>query len=114
MVRLKATLPNDHGLLWPGQFVNARLLVETRAQTVTVPATAVQRSAQGDTLFVVQDDSTVAPRQIVVGAMDGAAAEIIDGVSAGETVVTAGHYRLHPGVKVAANLATAAASRSTP
>jgi multidrug efflux system membrane fusion protein len=105
MVRIKATLPNGRDLLWPGQFVNAKLLVETHPQAVMVPATAVQRGNQGETVFVAKPDGTVESRKIITGALDGEQAEILQGVAAGETVVTAGHYRLRPGIKVTASLA---------
>jgi len=99
MVRIKATLPNSRDLLWPGQFVNAKLRVDTHLQAVMVPATAVQRGAQGESVFVAKPDGTVESRDIVAGTLDGEQAEIVHGLTAGETVVTAGHYRLRPAVK---------------
>ena len=106
-VRLKAIFVNRTGQLWPGQFVNARLLVDTRRKTVTVPATAVQRTAaEGDNvtrdvIVVVKDDGSLDYRTVAVGAVSDDTAEILKGVAAGETVVVAGHYRLRPGAKVA-------------
>jgi len=107
-VRLKATLPNKNGLLWPGQFVNAKLLLDTRAQSVTVPDTAIQRGAQGDYVFIVRDDHTVESRTVVTGTLHDGTAEVLQGLTEGETVVASGHYRLRPGIKVAIETANTA------
>ena len=101
-VRLKATMPNADGMLWPGQFVNARLLVETRAQAVTVPATAVQRGQQGTYAYVVDQGNVVEARPLVAGQGDDDVIVVESGINAGEVVVTAGQYRLRPGSKVEA------------
>ena len=111
-VRLKAVLPNRRNLLWPGEFVNARLLVDTRRQVVSVPTLAVQHGPGGDEVYVVKDDGTVDPRKVATGVVNGDTTEILQGVSDGETVVVAGQYRLRSGIKVAAHLAEATAAAS--
>jgi multidrug efflux system membrane fusion protein len=99
-IRLKATFPNDNLALWPGQFVNARLLLRTQRNVVTVPSDAVQRGAQGMYAYVVKPDSTVALQPLKVGLISGGVAVIESGVEEGQRVVVAGQYRLQPGVKV--------------
>ena len=123
MVRLKATLPNAQGLLWPGQAITAQLTLGNHTQAISVPTQAVQHGPKGDYVYVVKDDSTVEVRPVAVGLDDGALSELLSGVRDGETVVTAGHYRLRPGVKVAATVApdttaslspAASSSKATP
>ena len=101
-ILLKATFPNQDQALWPGQFVDAQLLVETRHGAVTVPAGAVQRGPQGVFAYVVKNDNTVEMRPIKVSTANagGPMALIDSGVSAGEQVVTDGQLRLRPGVSV--------------
>ena len=99
-IRLKATFPNDNLALWPGQFVNARLLLSTLRNVVTVPSDAVQRGSQGMYAYVVEPDSTVALQSLKVGQISGGIAVIESGVEEGQRVVVAGQYRLQPGVKV--------------
>jgi multidrug efflux system membrane fusion protein len=99
-VRLKATFPNTNLALWPGQFVNARLLLRTESNVVTVPSDAVQRGAQGMYAYVVKDDSTVALQPLKVGQISAGTAVIESGLEAGQRVVIAGQYRLQPGAKV--------------
>ena len=111
-IRLKATLPNQAGLLWPGQFVNVQVLIETRPQALTVPATAVLRGQKGAYTYVVQADGTVEVRSLTVGPIAAGVAGIEDGLHEGETVVTAGQYRLQPGARVEVRPPQAAATRS--
>jgi multidrug efflux system membrane fusion protein len=105
-VRLKATMPNAKGTLWPGQFVNARLRVETLPHVVTVPATAVQRGRDGALAYVVKNDLTVEPRKLTVSVISEGLAVIDQGISAGESVVIAGQYRLQPGTRVEVTMAS--------
>ena len=112
-IRLKATLPNQAGLLWPGQFVNVQVLVETRQQAVTVPAPAVLRGQQGAYAYVVKSDHSVEMRPLTVGPFSGGVAVIEKGISDGEMVVTAGQYRLRPGVLVDIKAPEAAAAPAT-
>ena len=100
-VQLKATFANSDYALWPGQFVNIRVKLATMSQVVTVPADAVQRGAEGTYAYVVKADGTAELRWLKTGTIDEKVAVIEQGLAAGETVVTAGHYRLQPGVHVA-------------
>src|SRR5260370_2237996 len=100
-VKLKATFANADRALWPGQFVNARLLVDTRRDGVAVPAAVVQRGPQGTYAFLIKPDQTVQMRPITVDQVQDGVALIASGLSAGERVVVDGQYRLQPGSKVA-------------
>jgi multidrug efflux system membrane fusion protein len=104
-VRIKAEFPNTDYQLWPGQFVNVRLLIDTRRQVVVVPTAAVQRGPTGTFVFVIQDDSTVKVRPIVVTQQDDVRAVIGKGLQAGERVVTTGFARLADGTTVEASSA---------
>ena len=107
-VKLKAIFPNTNGAMWPGQFVNARVLVENHNAVVSVPATAIQRGDKGEFVYVVKDDGSVDRRAIVSGAVHNDVAEVIQGIADGELVVTAGQYRLKAGSKVAVTQAKTA------
>lgn len=100
-VQLKGTFPNPQHNLWPGQFVNVRLLLGTRPKAVTVPEAAVQRSQTGVYVYV-EDEATKTVRNQLVSlaqVQDGTAV-VSGGLSAGERVVVDGQYKLKPGVKV--------------
>lgn len=100
-IRLKATFPNNDLRLWPGQFVNARLLASTRTNGIVVPATVVQRGPDGTYAFVVNEaDSTVKVRPVKVARIAGTQALIEAGLQPGETVVVDGQYKLQAGSKV--------------
>jgi membrane fusion protein, multidrug efflux system len=100
-VRLKAVFPNEDNLLFPNQFVNGRLLVETRAHAVVVPSAAVQRGPDSMFAYVLQPDATVDLRKIVVGPTEGDQTIIEEGLAVGETVVIDGVDKLQKGSKVA-------------
>jgi multidrug efflux system membrane fusion protein len=100
-IQLKATFPNKSRGLWPGELVNARLLVTTRHNGLTVPAAVVQQGPDGAYAYVVNPDSTVAIRPIKVAQITGGEALIDSGLKAGEQVVVDGQYRLQPGTHVA-------------
>lgn len=100
-VRLKALFANADRSLFPNQFVNARLLVDTLRRVVIVPTAAVQRSPQGSFVYVVKADSTVDMRPVEVLATDGDETAVKQGLAGGETVVTDGLEKLRPGSKVA-------------
>ena len=106
-VKLKATMPNSQGVLWPGQFVDARLLVGTSHHVVTVPATAVLHGQQGTYAYVVKPDHTVVARPVTTAPANGDLAVISSGIAVGETVVTAGQSRLQPGTRIEADAAAA-------
>jgi multidrug efflux system membrane fusion protein len=99
-VKLKAEFANLDSSLFPNQFVNIRLLVDTLDSVVTVPSTAVQRGAPGQYVYVVKDDNTVSLRIVKPGGADGDKLAINDGVVAGERVVVDGIDRLREGAKV--------------
>jgi len=92
--RLKAMFKNEDEKLWPGEFVNARLLLETRKSVVVIPPTAVQRGPHGLFTWVVKDDNTVEPREIQTGTTTGNQTIVTSGVSDGERVVVDGQYKL--------------------
>jgi membrane fusion protein, multidrug efflux system len=100
-VRLKATFPNTDYALWPGQYVNIRLRLQTLPQVVTAPSTAVQRGPNGMFVYVVKPDSTVAMQSVDVGQMTEGTSVINKGLEPGTRIVTAGQYRLQPGSLVA-------------
>jgi multidrug efflux system membrane fusion protein len=99
-VKLKAVFPNKAGALFPNQFVNARLLVNTLRNTVLVPNAAIQHSPQSAFVYVVKPDYTVEARNVQVRESDGRETSISRGLSAGEVVVTDGVDKLQPGAKV--------------
>ena len=99
-IRMKAEFPNPELQLWPGQFVNIRVLVETLKQVVTVPTAAVQRGPNGTFVYVIDAESKVAVRPIAIAMQDDARAVISDGVKAQEQVVTTGFTRLSNGTRV--------------
>jgi membrane fusion protein, multidrug efflux system len=99
-VRMKAEFPNANLQLWPGQFVNVRILIDTLKQVVVVPTPAVQRGPNGTFAYVVSTDEKVALRQIAVTAQTETQAVIAKGVSNGERVVTSGFTRLKDGTSV--------------
>ena len=100
-VRLKAEFPNPDLQLWPGQFINVRLLVDTLHQVVVVPTAAVQRGPNGAFAYVINDGDTAAMRPIVVTQQDDVQAVVANGLQAGERVVTSGFVRLTDGAKIA-------------
>ena len=106
-IRLKGTFPNQDGALWPGEFVNIRLLAQIARNVVTVPSGALQRGPQGYYAYVLKPDGTAEMRSIEVGSAADGVAVVDAGLSAGEKVVTAGQYRLKPGTRVAATSAEA-------
>jgi membrane fusion protein, multidrug efflux system len=92
--RLKATFSNEDEKLWPGEFVNARLLLQTRKNVVVIPPVAVQRGPHGLFTWVVKQDNTVEPRPIQTGATTGNNTIVLSGVEDGDRVVTDGQYKL--------------------
>ena len=100
-LRLKAVFPNPQRLLWPNQFVKARLLLTTRKDALVVPATVPQRGPEGTYAYVIQPDQTVQPRPIEVEISEGELAVISRGLVEGERVVADGQNQLRAGAKVA-------------
>ena len=99
-IRLRAEFPNQKHLLWPGQLVNARLLLDTRHDGLTVPASVVQQGPKGAYAYVIKPDNTVEIRPITVAQISDGQALINSGLKANERVVVDGQYKLQPGVLV--------------
>jgi multidrug efflux system membrane fusion protein len=99
-IRLRARFENKDQLLYPNQFVNVRLLLDTRREMILVPSAAVQTGPSSDYVYVVNADETVALRQVKQGPTEGASTAIESGLAAGEIVVIDGIDKLKPGSKV--------------
>jgi len=112
-VRLKATFANARNALWPGQFVNVRVLLQQRHDMVTLPTAAVERGPEGLFAYVVRADSTVEARPIKTAEDSDGITVVTDGLQSGERVVTSNQYRLQPGAPVRA-LAAAVVPAVTP
>jgi multidrug efflux system membrane fusion protein len=100
-LKLKAEFPNANFQLWPGQFVNVRLKVETLSKAVVVPTSAVQRGPAGTFSYVIGEDDIVTAKPIVVTQQNETDAVIASGLSASDRVVTTGFANLSDGAKVA-------------
>lgn len=99
-IQLKANFPNPAHRLWPGELVNARLLVDTRHDGLTVPASVVQQGPNGSYAYVIKPDNTVEVRPVTVAQISEGRALIDSGLAANERVVTDGQYKLQPGTHV--------------
>ena len=99
-VQLKASFANPGHELWPGQYVNVRLMLGEHKQALTVPAAVVQRGQDGTYAYVVNDDKTVRNQPLVVAQLQDGIAVIDKGLNAGERVVLDGQYKLKPGISV--------------
>lgn len=104
-IRLKANFPNPQHTLWPGEFVNAHLLLDVRHDATTVAAAAVQRGPQGTFTYVIKPDATVEARPVKVAQIADNVALIDAGLQPGDRVVVDGQYKLQPGTRVAATAA---------
>lgn len=113
-VTLRATFPNDDEALYPNEFVNVQLLVDTLQQAVLVPTPAVQSGAPGDYVYLVNADQTVSVHKVTPGPSDGKSTVILAGLAAGQTVVTDGMDRLSDGAKIKIAGAKPAAAGSAP
>jgi multidrug efflux system membrane fusion protein len=101
-VKLKAEMPNPQLKLFPNQFVNVRMVVDTLRNAVVVPSAAIQRNTQGTVVWVVKEDSSVSLRPVTTGPTEGLETAIVSGLAAGERVVTDGVDRIREGAKVEA------------
>jgi multidrug efflux system membrane fusion protein len=99
-IKLKAEFANADGSLFPNQFANVRLAVDTLKDATTVPTSAVQRGAQGTFVYVAREDGTVSMKRIRLGTTDGDWVSVQGDLSPGEKVVTDGADRLREGAKV--------------
>jgi membrane fusion protein, multidrug efflux system len=93
-IRLKAMFPNEDDKLWPGEFVNARVLLETRSDAVVVPSAAIQRGPDGLFVWMINADGLAEPRPIEVGPAYGKVTIVNSGLAGGERIVTDGQYKL--------------------
>ncbi|HKR84263.1 MAG TPA: efflux RND transporter periplasmic adaptor subunit, partial [Terriglobales bacterium] len=98
--RLKAVFSNEDSVLWPNQFVNIHLLLETRKNATVVPSAAIQQGPEGTYVYVVRPDKTVEARNVEVATTEGTLAQIASGVSPSETVVTDGQDKLQNNSRV--------------
>jgi multidrug efflux system membrane fusion protein len=98
-LKLKAVFPNTDNALFPSQFVNARLLVDTLKNVTLIPTPAIQRNAQGAFVYVIKSDQTAAIQTITPGTTDGTVTAV-DGLQAGVNVATNGFDKLQDGAKV--------------
>lgn len=99
-IQLKAVFPNQQRKLWPGTFVNVRLVIATEHNALTVPLDAIQQGSQGSFVFVVGQDNKATVRPVSVRQTFGAEALVEKGLNASESVVLRGQYRLSPGTLV--------------
>jgi multidrug efflux system membrane fusion protein len=113
-VKLKAEFPNANEQLWPGQFVNVQLLVDTLKGVVVIPTGAVQRGPNGTFVYVVKDDNTVTMRPIVVQKQDETQTVVKSGIAPPERVVTTGFVRLTDGSKIAIGSPAGAPAAAAP
>ena len=112
-IKLKATFPNAGLALWPGGFINVRLLVRTEHGVVTVPPVAVQRGPAGAFAYVVVNDSTVVRRLLTIGHEDENVSVVLAGLQPGDRVVTDGASRLTNGAHVSVPEGDAPAEANT-
>ncbi len=101
--KFKAIFKNAHDTLWPGQFVNARVLVRVDKNALTIPSTAVQLGAHGPFTYVVKDDSTVEARPLTLGQESNGVTIVTRGLEVTDRVVTSNQYRLQAGARVQPN-----------
>jgi multidrug efflux system membrane fusion protein len=99
-VKLKAKFANSDLALFPNQFVNARMLLDTRSGVITIPSAALQRGSQGSFVYVVKEDNTVSVRPVKLGPADAERVTVESGLAEGERVVTDGMDRLREGARV--------------
>ncbi len=102
-MRLKAMFANEDDKLWPGDFVNARVLIEVKKDVVAIPSPAIQRGPDGVFVWVVKPEGVVEMRPIKVGPTSGDQTVVTFGLSEGDRVVVNGQYKLRPGSRVTAD-----------
>jgi membrane fusion protein, multidrug efflux system len=98
--KLKAVFDNKGNELWPNQFVNIHLLLETRKNAVVMPSAAVQQGPQGSFVYLVKPDKTVTVRPVSIGAAQGNLVQVASGVAINDVVVTDGQDKLQENSKV--------------
>lgn len=107
-LKLKAQFDNTNGTLFPNQFVNIQLLVDTLHDVIAIPAAAIQHGAPGDYVYLIKPDNSVAVQPVTLGATDGALIEVRQGLNPGDQVVTDGTDKLRDGAKIQLRDANAA------
>jgi multidrug efflux system membrane fusion protein len=113
-VKLRAIFDNDQLALFPNQFVNVKLLVNTLHDADIVPNSAIQRGAPGTFVYLIKPENTVAVQKVKLGPSDGQRIAILSGLEPGESVVTDGADRLRDGAKVTMASPQPAASATEP
>jgi multidrug efflux system membrane fusion protein len=113
-VQLKARFANPQHALWPGQYVNVRLILGEYLQAITVPAAVIQRSETGTYVYVIGKDGKAQMRPVDVLRIQDDKAIIAKGLQAGETVVLDGQYKIKPGVAVVATSGATAHEATAP
>jgi multidrug efflux system membrane fusion protein len=98
--RLKAVFDNQDSTLWPNQFVNVHLLLQTLNNAISAPAAALQRGPEGTFVYVVDANNTVQMRPVQIALTQGATVVVASGLQAGDKVVTDGQEKLQAGSKV--------------
>jgi multidrug efflux system membrane fusion protein len=99
-IKLRALFPNDQRALYPNQFVNIRLLLDTHKDVITMSTAGVQRGVPGTFVYLINPDSTVSVRQVQLGVTDGTRVEVLSGLSPGDRVVIDGADKLREGAKI--------------
>jgi membrane fusion protein, multidrug efflux system len=99
-IKLRANFPNENKALFPNQFVNIRLLLDTHKDAVTMSTAAIQRGVPGTFVYLVNGDSTVSVRPVKLGVIDGDHVEVLSGLQVGDRVVIDGADKLREGAKV--------------
>ncbi len=99
-IKMKAQFPNPDGMLFPNQFVNVRMVVDSKKSATVIPMAAIQRGARGTIVYVVKDDKTISMRPVTLGPVENDMVVIESGVMPGELVVVDGIDRLREGAKV--------------
>lgn len=112
-IRLKAMFPNDDESLWPGEFVNARLLLDTRNDVLTIPSAAVQRGPNGVFTWLVTANGTAQMRPLQLGQVSGSDVIVESGLAPGDRVITDGQYKLLQNVPVVDTARQAPVARRT-
>jgi multidrug efflux system membrane fusion protein len=113
MVKLRALFANPKNALFPSQFVNARLLVDTLHEVTRVPVAAVQQGAPGAFVYVINANDTVSVKPLKLGVTDGPLQQVVSGLSPGDRVVTDGTDRLRDGAKVTVPVAKGTGQSAT-
>jgi membrane fusion protein, multidrug efflux system len=99
-IKLRATFANDDRMLYPNQFVNIRLLLDTHKDVTTISTAGIQRGAPGTFVYLVNDDSTVSVRPVKLGVTEGEKVEVLSGLKPGDHIVIDGADKLRDGAKV--------------